>query len=291
MRASLERYVAPTTLPFRKGSLTWTINMEPVIALGGGRALLLQVLHPLVAAGVEQHSNFEQDPFRRGFRTADVMLKLAFGEQPVSVRQADLLRRMHEKVKGVSAEGVAYHAMDPQLLLWVWATLVDVSLCMYERAVRPLTTLERDRYYDEQKLIAYASGIPQGACPETYDDFTSYVQEVIDTQLGVTKVARVVAFAGRHPPLPWALGPLAGALGTFFTEALLPARFRDPLGYTWSGRKERLLRALFFVSRMMAAVLPRAVRHLPNRYLIKRSTPLGLWRHRAVQIPDELKAG
>src|SRR5207245_8523126 len=115
-------YVPPASLPFRKGSVTWKVNMEPVIALGGGRALLLQVLHPLVAAGVEQHSNFAQDPFRRGFRTADVMLKLAFGDEQVSQRQSDLLRRMHERVRGVSADGVAYDAMDPSLLVWVWAT-------------------------------------------------------------------------------------------------------------------------------------------------------------------------
>src|SRR5687768_3603162 len=78
------------SLPFGKDSMTWTVNMEPVLGLGGGRALLLQVLHPLVAAGVEQHSTFAQDPFRRGFRTADMMLKLAFGEPTVSARQADI---------------------------------------------------------------------------------------------------------------------------------------------------------------------------------------------------------
>lgn len=290
MKPHLERYVPPTALPFRKGSLTWTINMEPVIALGGGRALVLQVLHPLVAAGVEQHSNFEHDPFRRGFRTADVMLKLAFGEPPVSARQADLLRRMHDKVKGVSSDGVPYEAMEPSLLLWVWATLVDVSLRMYERAVRPLTPLERGRYYEEQKLIAYACGIPEGGCPATHEDFARYMQGVIGDDLRVTKVARVVAFAGRHPPLWWPLGPLAGALGSFFTAAFLPERFRDPLGYTWSPWKERLLRIVFALSRATAKVIPRPIRHLPNRYLIARKTPLGWWRHRAVRVPDELSS-
>src|SRR5438094_868133 len=121
------------SLPFHKDSMTWKVNMEPIVGLGGGRALLLQVLHPLVAAGVEQHSNFAQDPFRRGFQTADMMLKLAFGDESVSARQVELLRRMHEKVQGTSDEGIPYRAMDPQLLLWVWATLVDVSVLMYER--------------------------------------------------------------------------------------------------------------------------------------------------------------
>lgn len=60
--------VPVTGLPFRPGSVSWKVNMEPFIALGGGRALLLQVLHPLVAAGVEQHSNFTEDPFRAASR-------------------------------------------------------------------------------------------------------------------------------------------------------------------------------------------------------------------------------
>jgi uncharacterized protein (DUF2236 family) len=290
MATCVDAYVPPTTLPFGKGSLSWQVNMEPVIALGGGRALLLQVLHPLIAAGVEQHSNFEHDPFRRGFRTADMMLKLAFADPAVSARQADLLRRMHSKVKGVSSDGAPYDAMDPALLVWVWATLVDVSLRVYVQAVKPLTVQERDRYYTEQKLIAYACGVPEGACPDTFDDFDAYIRSVLDHELRVTKVARVVAFAGKHPPLPWPLGPLAGAVGTFFTAALLPPRFREQLGYRWSSRNERVLRAFFRSSRLAAAVIPRQVRHVPNRYLTKRKTPLGWWRNRPVRLPGELSA-
>jgi len=262
--------------------------MEPVIALGGGRALLLQVLHPLVAAGVEQHSSFARDPFRRGFRTADMMLKLAFGDEATSRRQSVVLQRMHGRIKGLSADGVPYDAMDPRLLVWVWATLVEVSLLLYERAVEPLTVLERDRYYEEQRLIAYACGVPEGACPPTYDDFTAYMGRTIDVDLRVTPTAQLVAFAGRYPPLPWPLGTVAGVIGTFFTAALLPERFRDELGYSWSPMRDRVLRLFFLVSRVTARLTPRSLRHLQNRYLIKRRTPLGWWRNRPIIVPDEL---
>lgn len=279
------------SLPFGRDSMAWRVNMEPVVGLGGGRALLLQVLHPLVAAGVEQHSNFAEDPFRRGFRTADMMLKLAFGEPSVSVHQAGLLRRMHEKVQGTSDDGVPYTAMDPALLLWVWATLVDVSVLMYERAVEPLTAQERERYYQEQKLVAYACGIPDGACPPTYDDLLTYMDEVIGSQLRVTNVARLVAYAGRNPPLPWPLRRLGGWIGTLFTAGLLPERFRDELGYDWSSKRERTLRRLLLINRIVAKLVPRAIRHLPNRYLIRRKTPLGWWRNRSIDVPDELRRG
>jgi uncharacterized protein (DUF2236 family) len=277
-------------LPFAKDSMTWIVNMEPIVGLGGGRALLLQVLHPLVAAGVEQHSNFAQDPFRRGFRTADVMLKLAFGDESVSARQTELLRRLHEKVQGTSDDGVPYRAMNPDLLLWVWATLVDVSVLMYERGVRRLTAREREHYYQEQKLVAYACGVPEGGCPATYADLVAYMQRAIASDLRVTQTARLVAYAGRHPPLPRPLGAVAGAVGTLFSAGLLPEQFREELGYTWSPRKERVLRALLFVSRVLAKVVPRAVRHLPNRYLVHRKTPLGWWRNRPLQVPDDLQA-
>ena len=281
-------YAAPDALPFREGSLTWRVNMEPVLALGGGRALLLQVLHPLVAAGVDQHSTFAQDPFRRGFRTADMMLKLAFGDEETSKRQSVVLQRMHRRITGVSADGVPYDAMDPKLLVWVWATLVEVSLLLYERAVAPLTGTERERYYEEQKLVAYATGVPEGACPETYADFTAYLARMIDTQLRVTPTARLVAFAGRHPPLPRPFGRVAGIVGTFFTAALLPDRFRADLGYRWSPARQRVLEAFFALSRTVARVTPARLRHAQNRYLINRRTPLGWWRNRPIRLPDEL---
>lgn len=263
--------------------------MEPVIALGGGRALLLQVLHPLVAAGVEQHSDFQADPFRRGFRTVDVMLKLAFGDAATSKRQADLLRAIHTKVEGVSSAGVPYRALDPELLLWVWATLVDVSMLMYERTVRPFEPGERERYYEEQKLVAYASGVPHLACPRTCSDFESYVARTIASDLSVTSVARIVAYAGRHPPLPWPLGPVAGMLTTLVTAGLLPPHLRAALGYRWSSRHQLAMWTLFAVLRALARITPRRLREVPNRYLVRRKTPLGLWRGRSVRLPANLQ--
>jgi uncharacterized protein (DUF2236 family) len=268
--------------------MTWKINMEPAIAAGGGRALLLQVSHPSVAAGVEQYSNFAQDPFRRGFRTADMMLKLAFADRETSQRQAKALHRMHERVKGVSEDGVPYSALDPDLLVWVWATLVDVSLLLYNRAVAPLTDEERERYYQEQKLIAYACGVPDDRCPQSYADFKAYLERTTERELRATDTARLVAFAGRHPPTPWPLSAPLGVLTAFVTAGLLPEPLRTQLGYRWTPSRERLLRALFAISRTIARVTPAAARHAQNRYLIKRKTPLGWWRNRPVRVPDHL---
>lgn len=274
-------------LPFGKDTVSWRVNMEPVIALGGGRALLLQVLHPSVAAGVDRHSDFARDPFRRGFRTADMMLKLAFADEATSARQATTLRKMHGRVRGETPGGLAYDALDPALLLWVWATLVDVSLRMYERGVRRLDDTDRERYYQEQKEVAYACGVPDGTCPVSYRDFERYFEGVLASELRVTSTATLVAYAGRHPPLPRPFGNIAGAALTLFTAGLLPEAIREELGYRWTPTRERLLRAFLFASRTASAVIPRAIRHAPTRYLIKRKTPLGWWRGRAIVLPQD----
>src|SRR5690606_20857749 len=99
-------------LPYRPGDVCWRVLREPVQNLGAAPLLLLQVTHPLVAAGVEQFSDYESDPFGRLWRTADIMLKMAFGDPEVSRRQSEKFRRIHQRVQGTSDEGVPYRALD-----------------------------------------------------------------------------------------------------------------------------------------------------------------------------------
>ncbi len=118
----------PAQLPLSKRSIAWEVNAEPAtVFVGGGRALLMQVAHPSVGAGVEQHSSYARDPWGRLFRTLDIMMKLSFGTPEVSARQARVLHNMHRRVTGTTDTGERYHALDTGLQLWVWATLVDTA--------------------------------------------------------------------------------------------------------------------------------------------------------------------
>src|SRR6266513_2323905 len=128
---------------FGPGSLTWRINGEAVLLLGGGRALILQVAHPKVAAGVSEFSSFREDPWRRLYRTLDTTLSIAFGDAAVSRAASERLRTVHEKVAGTDDRGEPYRALDPDLLLWVHATLIDTALTIYERYVGSLQTDQR----------------------------------------------------------------------------------------------------------------------------------------------------
>ena len=124
---------------FGPGSLTWRVNGEAVLLLGGGRALLLQVAHPGVAAGVAEFSNYREDPWRRLYRTLDTTLSIVFGDDETSKAASTRLRRVHTRVAGTDDRGEPYRALDPELLLWVHATLIDTSLAIYTRYVAQLT--------------------------------------------------------------------------------------------------------------------------------------------------------
>src|SRR4051794_40676166 len=128
---------------FGPDSLTWRINREGALLLGGGRALLLQVAHPLVAAGVAQHSNYREEPFRRLYRTLDTVTTIVFGSMPEAEEAAARLHRVHARVKGEAEDGTRYAATDPDLVMWVHATLVDTSLVVYENYIGPLSLDER----------------------------------------------------------------------------------------------------------------------------------------------------
>jgi uncharacterized protein (DUF2236 family) len=271
-RAALDS--VPDALPLNRRSLSWRVNAEPIAFLGGARALLLQVAHPKVAAGVEQHSTYVSDPWGRLFRTIDVMAKLSFASPEASAAQAQLLERMHKRVVGTTDDGEPYHALDPDLLLWVWATLCDTALLMYEQVLPPLTPGERDQYYEEWKLVAYACGVPEGGCPPTWADFEAYMQRVIAEDLRPTDAARSVAHAAMVPPLPWPFGPLAAGPNKLVTMGMFPESLRTGFGFTWDARKERDLRRFLQLTSVAMRLTPRLVRELGFRYVVRRDKPL-----------------
>src|SRR5437763_17219877 len=166
---------------FGPGSLTWRVNREGVLLLGGGAALVLQVAHPLVAAGVEEHSNYREDPWGRLYRTLDLTTKIVFGSTTEAEEAAARIWHVHGRVRGVTREpggrypaGTPYDARSPELLMWVHATLVNTALEVYTRYVDPLTIDEQRAYYEEQKLLGEQFGVPREHQPDTFPDFNDY---------------------------------------------------------------------------------------------------------------------
>jgi uncharacterized protein (DUF2236 family) len=252
---------------FGPSSMTWRVNREGALLLGGGRALLLQVAHPLVAAGVAEHSNFREDPFGRLYRTLDTVTTVVFGSTEEAEEAAARLKRVHTRVKGTAEDGTPYVATAHDLIMWVHATLVDTSLLVYETYVGPLTLDERCRYYEEQKILGVKYGVPYDEQPATYQDFNEYFDEVVHGgTLKMTDALRDVAAATLRPELPVPVPFVARPAIEYFnlvTTALLPTWLRDELGLAWSPRRARLHAAQRRIIRGLIPVLPSLMRDFP----------------------------
>lgn len=248
-------------LPLGRGSVMWRVSTEPAFLLPSGpRALLLQVAHPAVSAGVADHSDYESRPWVRLIGTLDVMNKLAFGTPAGSARQARRLRERHAEITGTQPDGQAYRALDAGNMLWVWATLVDTLVVSYERYVRPLGDDERDQLYREWKAIGRACGVPLARLPGTWEDFTAYVASVVGEQLGATETAVAVADQIVHPPLPRPLGPAVGRGLAALTAPVLPSSLRLGLGL---GEPSSPADRLAAVARRAADLTPGRLRRTP----------------------------
>ena len=160
------------------GGVTWTIAGERLAVLAWPRAVLLQMAHPLVAAGVAQHSGFRAStfaPFSRLHATIDAMRQLAFGSDDAAAAVVRRIRSIHDRVNGTVREGAGIHpsgtrysAHDPALLLWVHATLVDSHVRILEPMLRPFTLDERDRYCREAAPFAEVLGATAADVPRTW---------------------------------------------------------------------------------------------------------------------------
>lgn len=256
---------------FPPDSAMRAITGEAAILFGGGRALLLQLAHPLVAAGVAEHSDFQAAPQARLERTLDLMLTLTYGNRAEGRAMVREFQAVHRPIHGVLSEaagpfpaGYAYDAADPQLRFWVAATLLDTTLLCYDRFVRRLTRAECEAYYEDSRAFARRLGIPPTVWPATLTDFRRYMRTMLASDvLTVTPAARQIAWDVFHPNL----GPIpragAGALA-FVAAALLPARLRRAFGLRWTQPRRALFRAGAAASRALLPRVPPRLRLVPQ---------------------------
>jgi uncharacterized protein (DUF2236 family) len=213
--------------------------------LGGGASVLLQVAHPLVAVGVVQHSDYRRNLWRRLGRTLRALYLITYGTKAEAERAVDAVQTIHASVHGkTDAElgrfpaGTAYSASDPELMLWVHATLVEASLCAYQRFVQTLSSEEQERYYQEMALVARLFGTPASVIPRSLAEFRDYfAAQVAGETITVTAPAREVAAVILDAPLPAPMRLLVPA-HRLATAGLLPRRLRHEYGLRWSSLRE-----------------------------------------------------
>lgn len=229
---------------FQHEGVFWRVNRESVLLVGGGAALLLQVAHPLIAAGVADHSDFRERPLRRLYRTVRALQTLIYGDRDAALETAGQINAIHQRVHGALKEatqiyptGTPYRADDPDLVVWVYATLIATMLETYNLFLRPLSEDEERAFYEESKTIAKLFGASDTLIPETLDDFRSYWHDMLTGPvLEITPTARALAEDILHPPItgfPNVLGDVMGIASL----ALLPPILRERYGFKWDRKR------------------------------------------------------
>jgi len=266
-----------------------------MLLLGAGpRALLLQVAHPLVAEGVAEHSDFQADPWSRLSATIRSYLRIVYGTAATARGEIRRLNRLHGDIRGAVRDeaarerfGARYRARDPELSLWVHATLVDSTLVAYEAWIEPLSRERRARYYEETMPVGRAFGIPPDRLPPDIEAFEAYIDRMLGPggPVVVGDTARELAETILRPPLGPALGAFGDGMGeanprlTAWLDAippaayewlmwpaigLLPSSVRAGYGLRWGVRERLVAGWLVAAWKAWRPLLPSSFRQMPQ---------------------------
>jgi uncharacterized protein (DUF2236 family) len=250
------------------------VNAERVVLLGWSRAILMQLAHPLIAAGVTQHSTFRGgmiDAAVRLHHTVGAMLSLVFGDDAGRGAAIARIRAIHRTINGTLpdatgpfAAGTRYSAEDPGLLLWVHATLVDSSADIYQRVIGPLSAADLDALCVESAPLLAELGGELSSIPRRWNDLQDYIASIhASGALAVSPDARLLGLAVLSPRAAGVPLPLAG-FHRLIATGLLPPSLRAAYGIPWSPRHEvRFKRALNIV-RALRSVSPPFIARWPH---------------------------
>ena len=250
------------------------LNGERLSVLGWSRAVLLQMSHPLIAAGVAAHSTFRGGVRQTAARlhgTIGAMVALTFGDDQERNETLARIRAIHVRVTGTLpraagpfAAGTPYSASDPELLLWVHATLLESIVMTTELLIGPVTTDARDAFCSESAPTLVALGGDPARAPRTWEALAGYIARMHRSgTLHITQEARDIADAVLRPRLHGVTLP-GGALHRSITIGLLPSPIREAYGYSWDARRARRLKRIAGFLRVSRRLAPEFVARWPD---------------------------
>ena len=258
---------------FDDTSMLRRVHREIAVAASGPRALFMQAAHPIAFEGFFAHTGALDTPYERLRRTAQVMDTIAFGSRADADRATRRVRAIHRQVRGELTQpagrfpaGTPFAADDPELLLWVLATLVDSALVVYEHYVRSLSTAERDAYWQDYRIIGELFGLKDAEMPLDIHDFDEYVRVMLaGPDLHVTSSARELALKiVLRPPVSPTYRPVL-KLVNFITVGLLPARLRHQYGMSWNPVCALMLRGgAAYTRRVVVPLAPERLRFVAS---------------------------
>jgi uncharacterized protein (DUF2236 family) len=262
------------------GSLTWRCASDARGLLLAPATLILQVAHPVVGAGVVDHSTFRSDPWRRLARTVTSVNRLVFAPASTAAAESRRLRRVHADIRGVDDTGRPYRALEPEAYAWVHLTLVHFFVEVQRILGRPLTSGERAQLYREWRQVGHLLGIRERDLPPDWNAFRRYFDHTVEQTLVDNQAVREVhaAIATPRAPMAWlpqaAWDPVAaraGSLLLLFTVGTLPAVLRARIGLPWTSRDGARLEQNAARLRALLSMVPPPLRTPPLAwpYLIR----------------------
>ncbi|GFG96005.1 oxygenase MpaB family protein [Mycobacterium timonense] len=271
--AQLDAAATPALRPLGPGSATWRRGIDWRALLGSRAALLLEVAHPVVGAGVIDHSEFLRDRWGRISRTLAAMRRYTGFDGPqAAIDEGQRLRDLHRHISGVDALGRSYHALNADAYLWVHAVAYASAADVRRVFGGTLDDDGEDALFREWRDVATILRIPERVIPHTRAEFWAYYRETVEHRLERNAATELLLELDRHPmPAPpklrvpqllWnsAAVPLA-ALLRLTTAGLLPDTARTRLRVDWSAEREQRFQRTVTVVRALDRALPDRVRY------------------------------
>ncbi len=240
---------------FCRSSVIWRMSRENILLLGGPAAAILQIAHPVVAAGVANHSDFRNDTLGRLGRTLKAVYGITFGTVAEAEAISARIRDVHVRVRGPG-----YSAFSPDAQMWVLATLIAVAVEVNDRFLPPLSAWQRDDYLDAMRTFGHYFGLDPSAVPFPWAAFEDYYRSALaDPQMGASPTSRELARHIAYPQQPVALRafwPLSGLAAREF----LPPEIGARLGLPRTPATSATLRVFAPVVRWVLPLVPPPVR-------------------------------
>ncbi|MFF4954643.1 oxygenase MpaB family protein [Streptomyces chattanoogensis] len=264
-------------VPPPPGGVLWSLVGDIRMLLTLPAALTMQVAHPAVGAGVDDHSVFRTDPWGRGERSLVSLQMWVYGGEQAA-EEGRRLRRLHKTIQGTDAHGRRYHALSPAYYAWVHATGYPVFRHAQRYLGRPFTEAQERQLYAEWLQVGRILGLHDRDMPQTIEEFWPYYRKVLDEELEQNDVVRELVAPERPIPVPdrgprWLLtllrptwpwvSPRFVRLRRFLTVGLMPPDARRAIGLEWTDAQERRLRRFGRVVRVVVPVLPERLRYMP----------------------------
>lgn len=277
----------PALVPTRGGPV-WRAAGDIRLLSTSGYALMLQVAHPTVGAGVLEHSNFREDPWGRLLRTLDYVHGSIYGGPEMAGEIGRRVRAMHQGIRGVKPNGEHYHALEPRAYAWVHATLASAFIDGHRIFANRMSPAEAEAFWEEWLRLGRLIGVRPADLPKTWSAFGDYFDDVIANELEDNETVHLVLatldrparppLRGMHPRLWSALAWPSGRAQRLTTVGMLPHELRVKLGLEWTRNDERAFRAFAATSRASKPLVVGPLKDFGQSYI--------RWRHEALERGD-----